>query len=65
MSEADEKTLRHLNAFSTQAMQALAAARLKAGQRGAGTIELDDLLLGLIVADQDLWANLLPDARGR
>jgi hypothetical protein len=44
-------------------MQALAAARLKAGQRGAGAIELGDLLLGLIVADQDLWANLLPEMR--
>ena len=63
MSEADEKTLRHLNAFSTQAMQALAAARLKAGQRGAGAIELGDLLLGLIVADQDLWATMLPEMR--
>jgi hypothetical protein len=63
MSEADEKTLRHLNAFSTQSMQVLAAARLKAGQRGAGAIELGDLLLGLIVADQGLWENLFPDMR--
>jgi Clp amino terminal domain, pathogenicity island component len=63
MNEADEKTLRHLNAFSTQSMQVLAAARIKAGQRGAGAIELGDLLLGLIVADQDLWPNMLPEMR--
>lgn len=41
----------------------MAAARLKAGQRGAGAIELGDLFLGLIVADQDLWAKLLPEMR--
>ena len=63
MSEADDKILTHLNAFSIQAMQALMAARLKAGQRGAGAIELGDLLLGLIVADRGLWANLLPEMR--
>ena len=44
-------------------MQVLAAARLKAGQRGAVAIELGDLLLGLIVADQGLWTNLLPEMR--
>ena len=63
MNEVDDKILRHLNAFSTQAMQALMAARLKAGQRGASAIELGDLLLGLIVTDQGSWANLLPDMR--
>jgi hypothetical protein len=63
MGEADDKILTHLNAFSIQAMQALMAARLKAGQRGAGAIELGDLLPGLIVTDQGSWANLLPDMR--
>jgi hypothetical protein len=63
MSEADDKILTDLNAFSIQAMQALMAARLKAGQRGAGAIELGDLLPRLIVTDQGSWANLLPDMR--
>jgi len=64
MSEADDKILRYLNAFSIHAMQALVAARLKAGQRGAAAIELGDLLLGLIVADQGSWQNLFPDMEG-
>ena len=52
MSEADDKILAHLNTFSVRAMQVLAAARLKAGRRGAGAIELGDMLLGLIVSNQ-------------
>lgn len=61
MSEADDKVLAHLNAFPIRAMQALAAARLKAGQRGASAIEVGDMLLGLIVADQGTLGNLLSD----
>jgi hypothetical protein len=52
VNEDDAKILSHLNTFSPYALQALAAARLKAGQRGASAIEVGDLLAGLILADQ-------------
>lgn len=64
MNEDDAKILSHLNTFSPYALQALAAARLKAGQRGASAIEVGDLLAGLILADQGSWANLLPEFQG-
>ncbi len=65
MTEADDKILGHLDAFSARAMQALFAARLKAGQRGASAMEVADLLLGLIMEDQGTIGGLLPDTHGR
>ena len=63
MSEADDKILAHLNAFSSRAIQVVFAARYKAGQRGANMIEVGDLLLGMILEDQGMMENLLTDMR--
>jgi hypothetical protein len=48
------------DAFSVRARQIVFAARFKAGERGATTIEVDDVLLGLVLEDQGmLGENLL------
>ena len=44
---------RPLEAFSRRAMKAILVARLEAGKRGADSITLDDLVIGLITEDQD------------
>jgi hypothetical protein len=54
MSEADDKIVAHLNAFSIRAILVVLGARLKAGQRGAIMIEVGDLLLGMIMEDQGM-----------
>jgi hypothetical protein len=45
--------------FSMRARRVVFAARLTAGQRGAATIEMGDLLLGVLLEDQDLEGSLL------
>jgi hypothetical protein len=59
MSEADDKILIRLNAFSMRAIQVVFAARYKAGQRGANIIEVGDLLLGLVLEDKGMMGNLV------
>ena len=63
MSEADDKILKHLNVFSARARQVVFAARLKAGQRGGGMIDVGDLLLGMVLEDQGMMGNLLSNAQ--
>lgn len=41
-----------LDSFSLRSKQIIFAARIKAGERGANTIEIDDLLVGLVLEDQ-------------
>jgi hypothetical protein len=43
-----------LDKFSTRARQIVFAARLKAGERGASTIDTDDLLVGFVLEDQGI-----------
>jgi len=64
LTEPDDKILGHLNAFSTSAMQALFAARFKAGQRGANAIEMVDLLFGIVLEDQGKMEKLLLNTHG-
>jgi ATP-dependent Clp protease ATP-binding subunit ClpA len=40
--------------FSKRARQIVFAARFKAGERGANTIDTDDLLVGLVLEDQGI-----------
>jgi hypothetical protein len=47
------------DSFSMRAIQVVAGARFKAGQRGATTIDVGDLLLGLIIEDQGMMGGLL------
>lgn len=52
--------------FSTRSTQAVFAARLKAGERGATEIDTDDFLIGLVLEDQGLLAkSLFPDIAER
>jgi ATP-dependent Clp protease ATP-binding subunit ClpA len=46
-------------AFSIRARQVVFAARFKAGERGANSIEVEDLLLGLILEDQGMLGDSL------
>ena len=48
--------------FSTRARQLVFAARFKAGERGAGVVDTDDFLIGLVLEDQGLLLKgLFPD----
>jgi hypothetical protein len=47
------------DAFSVRARQIVFAARFKAGERGAASIEVEDLLLGLILEDQGMLGERL------
>jgi ATP-dependent Clp protease ATP-binding subunit ClpA len=47
------------DAFSVRARQIVFAARFKAGQRGATSIEVADLLLGLVLEDQGMLGEFL------
>ena len=40
--------------FSMRARQIVFAARLKAGERGANLIDIEDFLLGLVLEDQGM-----------
>ena len=40
------------DSFSSRSTRIVFAARIKAGERGAGTIDIDDLLVGLVLEDQ-------------
>jgi hypothetical protein len=52
--------------FSIRARQIVFAARFKAGERGATSIDVDDFLLGIILEDQGLLGeNLLPALQGQ
>lgn len=42
------------DSFSARSMQIVFAARIKAGERGASTIDIDDLLVGLVLEDQGM-----------
>ena len=64
MSEAEDKILLCLNAFSCRAMQVLLAARYKAGKRGANLIEVGDLLFGMVLEDRSMMGDLLSDLLG-
>jgi len=43
-----------LDSFSVRARQIVFAARLKAGERGASLIDMDDFLVGIVLEDQGL-----------
>ena len=45
--------------FSMRARRVVFAARVKAGERGADNIGIDDFLLGLILEDQDMIGSLM------
>jgi Clp amino terminal domain, pathogenicity island component len=64
LTDADDKILAHLNAFSIPAMQTLAAARVNAGRRGANVIDVGDLLFGIVLEDQGMMGNLLSNMHG-
>ena len=50
-----------LDAFSICARRVIFAARFKAGERGASSIDVEDLLLGLVLEDQGtLGESLFP-----
>jgi ATPases with chaperone activity, ATP-binding subunit len=49
------------DSYSIRAKQVLFLARLESGARGAETLDLDDLLTGLIIEDQ----NVIPSAIAR
>jgi hypothetical protein len=46
------------DSFSLRSTRIVFAARIKAGERGAGTIDIDDLLVGLVLEDQGLEKGL-------
>jgi Clp amino terminal domain, pathogenicity island component len=64
LTDADDKILAHLNAFSISAIQTLAAARVKAGQRGSNVIDVGDLLFGIVLEDQGMMGNLISEMHG-
>ena len=43
-----------LDVFSSRSRQIVFAARFKAGERGAGMIDADDFLIGLVLEDQGM-----------
>jgi hypothetical protein len=43
-----------LDSFSSRSKQIVFAARIKAGERGASTIDIDDLLVGLVLEEQGM-----------
>jgi hypothetical protein len=45
--------------FSMRARQIVFAARLKAGERGANLIDVEDFLLGLVLEDQGMLGESL------
>lgn len=45
--------------FSKRAMQIMFAARLKAGERGAEMIDTDDLIVGFVLEDQGMLAEVV------
>jgi hypothetical protein len=47
------------DAFSVRARQIVFAARFKAGERGATSIGVEDLLLGLVLEDQGMLGEFL------
>ena len=47
--------------FSQRARQVIFIARLKAGQRGAKTIEIEDLIVGFITEDQGEFEKVFSD----
>jgi hypothetical protein len=49
------------DSYSLRAKQVLFLARLESGARGAEMLDLDDLLTGLIIEDQ----NVIPSALSR
>lgn len=49
-------------AYSTRARQVIFVARLKAGQRGAEMIEVDDMVAALVIEDQDIVEGLLSES---
>src|ERR1700720_4455065 len=52
--------------FSTRTRQIVFAARFKAGERGATSIDVDDFLLGLVIEDQGmLGENLFSTLQGQ
>jgi ATP-dependent Clp protease ATP-binding subunit ClpA len=50
--------------FSARARQIISAARFKAGERGANTIDVNDFLVGLILGDQCLLTNVMSKLLG-
>ncbi|HUI41657.1 MAG TPA: Clp protease N-terminal domain-containing protein [Terriglobia bacterium] len=50
--------------YTMRARQVVMAARLKAGQRGAGAIETDDLLAALVIEDQGDFPKMMFELRG-
>lgn len=52
------------DSFSLRSKQIIFAARIKAGERGASTIDIDDVLVGLVLEDQGmLEKGLFPKLR--
>jgi ClpA/ClpB-like protein len=45
--------------YSKRALEVIFAARLKAGERGSGAIDVGDLVVGLVLEDQGKMADLL------
>ena len=45
--------------YSKRALQVIFAARLKAGERGSGAIDVGDLVVGFVLEDQGKIGDLL------